>query len=114
MDHLATKDYLNLVRLASNFRGLPKRDAYRLLRWAPMAVADLSTEWFETELLCAVIEAQGIFGAFAGPWSAGTSIGLLLQGVLHGRPVTGAITSAAMKMKVANNPEVLTRNRDID
>src|SRR5207249_7599634 len=61
-----------LGRLALNFRSLPKRDAYHLLRWAPMPVADLAAEWFETELLRAAIEARGIFGVFAGPWSAGT------------------------------------------
>ncbi len=90
MDHLATKDYLNLVKLASNFRGLPKRDAYRLLRWAPMAVADLSAEWFETELVRAAIQARGIFGTFAGPWSAGTGIGLLIQAAVDGQATSAA------------------------
>src|SRR5947199_6775171 len=105
-DHPAMNDYLNLARMGLNFRGLGKKDAYRLLRWAPMAIADLSREWFETELLCAAIEAQGIFGAFAGPWSAGTSIGLLLQGVFHGRPVNGAITSAMTKSASAAGAEI--------
>ena len=89
-DHLAMKDYLNLGRLASNFRGLPKRDAYRLLRWGPMAVADLSGEWFETELLRAAIEARGIFGVFAGPWSAGTTVGLLIQAAVDGQATSAA------------------------
>ena len=44
-----------------------------------MAVADLVAEWFETELLRATVAARGIFGAFAGPWSAGTSLGVILQ-----------------------------------
>jgi phytoene dehydrogenase-like protein len=61
------------------FRALPRRDAFRLLRWGPMAVADLVSEFFETELLRAAIAARGIYGSFAGPWSAGTSLGVLLQ-----------------------------------
>jgi phytoene dehydrogenase-like protein len=44
-----------------------------------MAVADLAAEWFDNELLRAVVAARGIFGAFAGPWSAGTSAAVLLQ-----------------------------------
>jgi phytoene dehydrogenase-like protein len=74
----------NLGKLGLSFRGLGKKDAYRLLRWGPMAVADLVAEWFESELLRATIAARGIFGAFAGPWSAGTSAGLLWQAALDG------------------------------
>lgn len=74
--------YLGKVGLA--FRGLGKKDEYRLLRWGPMAVADLVSEWFETELLRATVAARGIHGASAGPWSAGTSLGLLLQASLDG------------------------------
>ncbi|HEY9283193.1 MAG TPA: NAD(P)-binding protein, partial [Pyrinomonadaceae bacterium] len=76
-----------LGKVGKDFRRLGKRDAYRLLRWGPMAVADLAAEWFETELLRAVVAARGIHGAFAGPWSAGTSLGLLVQAALGGHPV---------------------------
>jgi phytoene dehydrogenase-like protein len=74
----------NLGKLGLSFRGLEKKDAYRLLRWGPMAVADLVAEWFETELLRATVAARGIFGAFAGPWSAGTSTGILWQAAIDG------------------------------
>jgi phytoene dehydrogenase-like protein len=50
-----------------------------------MAVADLAGEWFENELLRAVVAARGISGAFAGPWSAGTSLPLLLQAANDGQ-----------------------------
>lgn len=66
------------------FRALPRRDAYRLLRWGPMAVADLVSEWFETDLLRAAIAARGIAGMFGGPWSAGSGANLLLQAALDG------------------------------
>ncbi|HEY6659874.1 MAG TPA: NAD(P)/FAD-dependent oxidoreductase [Pyrinomonadaceae bacterium] len=80
--------HLGKVGLA--FRGLGKKDEYRLLRWGPMAVADLVSEWFETELLRAVVAARGIHGAFAGPWSAGPSLGLLWQAALDGRAIGSA------------------------
>ena len=68
-----------------------------------MAVADLVAEWFETDLLRGTIAAQGIFGTFLGPWSAGSSATLLLRScrrwqsrrssILHcGR--SGALTAA--------------------
>jgi phytoene dehydrogenase-like protein len=78
-----------LGKVGMAFRGLGKKDSFRLLRWGPMAVADLVAEWFETELLRATIAARGIFGAFAGPWSAGTSAGLLWQAATDGH-ATGA------------------------
>ncbi len=68
-----------LLGIGRKFRALPRRDAFRLLRWGPMAVADLVSEFFETELLRAVVAARGIYGAFAGPWSAGTALGVVLQ-----------------------------------
>src|SRR5439155_11675086 len=87
IDHLKMDDYFNLGKLGLKFRGLDKKDAYRMLRWGPMPVADLAGEWFETELLRAVVEARGIFGMFAGPWSAGTSSGLLMQAAVDGRAI---------------------------
>ncbi|MDQ2870377.1 MAG: NAD(P)/FAD-dependent oxidoreductase [Acidobacteriota bacterium] len=71
-------DVLRFGRLGRSFRALPKRDAWRLLRWGPMAVADFAAEWFESEPLRAVISARGVAGCFAGPWSAGTTANLLL------------------------------------
>jgi phytoene dehydrogenase-like protein len=80
----------DLGKIGLAFRGLGKKDAYRLLRWGPMAVADLVAEWFETELLRAVIASRGIIGAFAGPWSAGTSTGLLWQAAMNGHATAPA------------------------
>src|SRR5205807_8459412 len=80
----------NLGKLGWRIRGLGKKDEDRLLRYGPMAVADLGAEWFETELLRALVAARGIFGAFAGPWSAGTSAPLLLQAANDGNPIAPA------------------------
>jgi phytoene dehydrogenase-like protein len=67
-----------------DFRRLGRKDGQNLLRWGPMAVADFVQEWFETPLLNAVLAARGIYGAFAGPWSAGTTANLLLQAAASG------------------------------
>ncbi len=80
-------ELFDLGKLGLSFRRLGKKDAYRLLRWGPMAVADLVAEWFETEPLRAAIAGRGIFGAFAGPWSAGTSTGLLWQAATDGQAI---------------------------
>jgi phytoene dehydrogenase-like protein len=87
IDKPTAADAWHLGKVGLAFRGLGKKDEYRLLRWGPMAVADLVSEWFETELLRAVVAARGIYGAFAGPWSAGTSLGLLWQAAMDGSAI---------------------------
>jgi len=93
IDQPTKADLWQLGKVGLAFRGLGKKDEYRLLRWGPMAVADLVSEWFETELLRATIAARGIHGAFAGPWSAGTSLGLLWQAALDGSAFGSAFTT---------------------
>src|ERR1044071_1510029 len=87
IDQPTKTDLWQLGKIGLAFRGLGKKDEYRLLRWGPMAVADLVSEWFETELLRATVAARGINGAFAGPWSAGTSLGLLWQAAMDGNAI---------------------------
>jgi phytoene dehydrogenase-like protein len=91
IDKPATGDLWDLGKLGLAIRGLGKKDEYRLLRYGPMAVADLASEWFDTELLRATVAARGIFGAFAGPWSAGTSAPLLLQAASDGHAIAPTI-----------------------
>src|ERR1044072_2768352 len=90
IDQPTAADVWQLGKVGLAFRGLGKKDEYRLLRWGPMAVADLVSEWFETELLRATVAARGVYGAFAGPWSAGTSLGLLWQAALDGSAIGSA------------------------
>jgi phytoene dehydrogenase-like protein len=81
----------DLGKLGWKIRGLGKKDEYRLLRYGPMAVADLAAEWFENETLRAIVAARGIFGAFAGPWSAGTCAPLLLQAANSGTAIAPSV-----------------------
>jgi len=90
---------------------------YRLLRWGPMAIADLVAEFFETELLRATIAARGIFGTFFGPWSAGTSLVLLIRSAGDSHPAgssyfaaggMGSITQAMVSASKAAGAEIRT------
>jgi len=72
-------DLWGMLQTGRAIRNLGKKNMYRLLRWGPMAVADLVAEFFDTELLRATIAARGIFGTFLGPWSAGSSLVLLIR-----------------------------------
>ena len=83
-----------MLKTGRALRNLGKRDMYRVLRWGPMAVADLVAEYFETELLRAVIAARGIFGTFLGPWSAGSSLQLLIRAAGDSHPAGSAFFAA--------------------
>jgi phytoene dehydrogenase-like protein len=86
IDDPSRADLWSMLETARAVRNLGKKDMYRLLRWGPMAVADLVAEFFETELLRATIAARGIFGTFFGPWSAGSSLVLLLRAAGNAHP----------------------------
>jgi phytoene dehydrogenase-like protein len=95
VDDLRASDIIGLLAAGRRFRTLPRADAYRLLRYMPMSVADLIEEWFDSEPLRAALVAAGVFGAPLGPRSAGSAAVLLLlasQGghpAAPGRPVRG-------------------------
>src|SRR5437660_5568486 len=103
IDDPSRGDLWAMLQTGRALRKLGKKDMYRLLRWGPMAVADLVAEFFETELLRATIAARGIFGTAMGPWSAGSSLVLLIRAAGDPHPAgssffaiggAGAITQA--------------------
>jgi phytoene dehydrogenase-like protein len=94
IDHPTGGDLWSMLKTGRALRNLGKRDLYRVLRWGPMAVADLVAEYFETELLRAVIAARGIFGTFLGPWSAGSSLQLLIRAAGDSHPAGSAFFAA--------------------
>jgi len=108
IDNPSNNDLWGMLRTGRSIRNLGKKDMYRLLRWGPMAVADLAAEYFETELLRGAVAARGIFGTFLGPWSAGSSLVLLIRAAGDPHPagagwfaaggmgaLTGAMAAAA-------------------
>jgi len=96
-------DLWGMLKTGRSIRKLGKKDLYRVLRWGPMAAADLVSEFFDTEPLRATIAARGIFGTFLGPWSAGSALVLMLRAAGDPTPAgsvqfpiggVGAITQA--------------------
>lgn len=94
IDDPSKGDLWGMLQTGRAIRKLGKKDMYRLLRWGPMAVADLVAEFFETELLRATIAARGIFGTFFGPWSAGSSLVLLIRAAGDEHPAGSAFFAA--------------------
>ena len=117
IDHPSSADLWSMLKTGRALRNLGTRDMYRVLRWGPMAVADLVAEYFETESLRAVIAARGIFGTFLGPWSAGSSLQLLIRAAGDPHPAgsaffvaggTGALTQAMASAAQAAGVEIRT------
>jgi phytoene dehydrogenase-like protein len=107
-------DLWSMLMMGRRFRGLGKKDAYRLLRWAPMSAADFVSEWFESEPLRAAIAAGGIFGTSLGPKSAGSAAVLLMR-MCSGdgarrlvRGGLGSLTSALASAARAAGAEIRT------
>lgn len=117
LDDPASGNLWELVQAGRKLRGLGEKDLYRLLRWGPMAIADLVSEFFESDLLRGTIAAQGIFGTFLGPWSAGSSTNLIFRAVPDGNPAgaasyvyggLGALTEAMARAVRAAGGEIRT------
>src|SRR5258708_2791510 len=90
IDKPTPEDLWNLFKTGRGIRSLGKHGIFNLIRWGPMAAADFVAEFFETELVRAVIAARGIFGTALGPWSAGSTAVLLLRAAADPHPVGSA------------------------
>lgn len=114
VEHPTNTDLWSMLMLGRRFRGLGKKDAYRLLRWSPMSAADFVSEWFESEPLRAALAAGGIFGTALGPRSAGSAAVLVMRtSAGDGRPRlvrggAGALTSALASAARAAGAEIRT------
>jgi len=117
IDNPSRGDLWSMLKTGRALRRLGKKDMFRLLRWGPMAVADLAAEYFETELLRAVIAVRGVFGTFLGPWSAGSALVLLIRAAGDPHPAglasfaaggMGAVTSAMTAAAQSAGAEIRT------
>lgn len=88
-------------RTALTLRRLGKRDMLELLRLAPTCVADWMNESFEDPLLKAGLALPAISGTWLAPWSAGSTLNLLLQEVLAAGEVSGGAAAAAEALAAA-------------
>ena len=92
IDSPAAGELWELLKTGRRFRSLGKKDSFRLLRWGPMAAADLVSEFFETDLLQAAIATRGVVGTAQGPWSAGSGAVLLLNAAIDPMPGGSSVT----------------------
>jgi phytoene dehydrogenase-like protein len=95
-------DLWSLLKTGRAFRALGRQDEFRLLRWLPMPMADLTGEWFEMDLLRAAIAGPGVSGTMLGPRSAGSSL-VFFRREAH-RQLAGAAAAT-----VRGGPGALTR-----
>jgi len=93
IDEIDLREYLRLLLVGRQARKLGRRDLARVARWVPMAVADFASEWFESELLRAVVASRAVFGNPAGPWSAGTTATFLQRLAEDPLPVGSGVTA---------------------
>ncbi len=90
IDDPSSGDLWGMLKTGRSIRNLGRKDLYRVLRWGPMAVADLVSEFFETDLLRGTVAARGVFGTFLGPWSAGSSLMLMIRAASDPHPAGSA------------------------
>jgi phytoene dehydrogenase-like protein len=116
IDRPGARDLWGLLKAGRRFRALDKRDAFRLLRWAPMPVADLTRELFDSELLCAAVAAPALSGTMFGPRSAGSGLVLMLheanrllaRGAMQVRGGAGGLTQAMAAAAQSAGAEIRT------
>ncbi len=112
------RDLWSLLRTGWRFRRLGRERAFQLLRYLPMPVADLVSEWVENDLLRATVAARALFGTRMGPRAAGTGALLLLAAAwdpvpagasLMARGGPGALGRALLDAAREAGAEVRTR-----
>ncbi|MEZ5319286.1 MAG: NAD(P)/FAD-dependent oxidoreductase [Vicinamibacterales bacterium] len=93
LDRPSATDLFRLLGAGRAARGLGRDDLARLLRYVPMAVADVAAEWFESDVMQAAVCALALHGHLAGPWSAGTGLLLLQRVAAEDAPLGRAVTA---------------------
>jgi len=102
---------LDMLRRAWRVRRLGKSEMLELLRLPAMSVADLLSEWFETDLLKAALALPAISGTWLGPRSPSTALNYLLWEATAGPGVAGggpALVAALEKAARAAGVEIRT------
>jgi len=102
---------LDMLRRAWRVRRLGKSEMLELLRLPAMSVADLLSEWFETDLLKAALALPAISGTWLGPRSPSTALNYLLWEATAGPGVAGggpAFVAALEKAARAAGVEIRT------
>jgi phytoene dehydrogenase-like protein len=90
-----------LARKGLMLKGLGKKTMMELLKVAPMCVADFLNEKFDTDFIKAGLSAPALYGSYAGPWSAYSTINLLLWECASGTHVKGGAANLTRALQKA-------------
>lgn len=107
VENLTMASLVVLAKKGLMLKGLGNKTMMELLKVAPMCVADFLNEKFETDFLKAGLAAPALYGSYAAPWSAYSTINLLLwecasRSNIKGGPqaLVNALLKAAEQAKV--------------
>ena len=78
VENLTMSSLVMLAKKGLALKGLGKKTMLELLKVTPMCLNDFLSEKFETEFLKAGIAGPAIYGTYAGPWSAYSTVNLLI------------------------------------
>ncbi|MBL4904998.1 MAG: NAD(P)/FAD-dependent oxidoreductase, partial [Flavobacteriaceae bacterium] len=78
IENLTMASLVVLAKKGMMLKGLGNKTMMELLKVAPMSVADFLNEKFETNFLKAGLAAPALYGSYAGPRSAYSTINLML------------------------------------
>jgi len=111
VENLTMASLVVLAKKGMMLKGLGNKTMMELLKVAPMCVADFLNEKFETDFIKAGIAAPALYGGYSAPWSAYTTINLLLWECASRSNVKGgpqALVNALEKAAEAAGVEIRT------
>lgn len=78
IENLTMASIVALAKKGLMLKGLGNKTMMELLKVAPMCVSDFLNEIFETDFIKSGLAGPALYGSYAGPWSAYSTINLLL------------------------------------
>ena len=121
VENLTMASLVVLAKKGLLLKGLGNKTMMELLKVAPMCVADFLNEKFETDFLKAGLAAPALYGAYAGPWSAYSTINLLLwesasRNTVEGGPqaLIEALTKTTKDIGVETRTETEVEKIELD
>ena len=112
VENLTMASLVILAKKGLMLKGLGNKTMMELLKVSPMCLADFLNEKFETDFLKAGIAAPALYGSYAGPWSAYSTINLLLWECASRSNIKGgpqALVNALQKAAEQANVKIRTR-----
>ncbi len=108
---LGARDMIQMLRKGLGLRLMGKKTMQELLKVLPMCVADFLNEYFETDFLKAGMAWPALHATYNGPWSAFTTMNLVLWEATSKEQVLGgpsALISALEKAAQQHGVEIRT------